>query len=208
MPVGKTVSIYDIAQHSLNICLLSIVIGLKLGIGMDKIETLAKAALLHDIGKLIKNANKDKGHEQLGYEFLKSNTNSIILCTLVRFHHETIDEKGPQNLPHKNQTDLIKILSLCNYYENLLSQENLIPNEAFEKLQALINVKFDQYTFNAFRKSVYIYPIGLPINLNNGEEGIIIRQNKSFPLRPFIRTEKAEYNLLEHLSLVITEIAI
>lgn len=208
LPVGKTISGYDIAQHSLNVCLLSIIIGMKLGLGMDKLEVLAEAALLHDIGKLLKNDKKEKGHEQLGYEFLKNKANSIILCTLVKFHHETIDGKGPQKLEPKNQSELIRILSICNYYENLLFKERLIPNEAFEKLQALINVKFDPDTFDALRKSVYIYPLGLPVKLNNGEEGIIIRQNKDFPLRPFVRIKKTEHNLLEHLSLFIAEIVI
>jgi HD-GYP domain-containing protein (c-di-GMP phosphodiesterase class II) len=206
IPIGTKISGYDITQHSLNVCLLCIVTGINLGLGMDKIELLAKSSLLHDIGKIIKNKETNIGHEQLGYDFLKTKTSSVFVYNLVRFHHETIDGEGPHRLSIQNQNDLIKILSLCNFYENMLSQKSLAPNTCFENIQALVNIKFDQQIYEAFRKSIYVYPTGLPVKLNNGEEGIVVRQNKELPLRPIVRNSKSEYNLLEHLSLFIESV--
>jgi len=206
IPIGKNVSGYDIAQHSLNVCLLSIATGINLGLGADKIEILAKASLLHDIGKILINKDSNEDHTLLGYNFLKTKTNSVILYNLIRFHHETIDGQGPNKLVEKNQNELIKILVLCNFYENMLSQKNLMPNVCFENIQAMVNIKFDQKIFEAFRESIFIYPIGLPVRLSNNEEGIIVRQNKKYPLRPFVRGLTQEYNLMEHLSLFVEEI--
>ncbi|AOT72905.1 HD-GYP domain-containing protein [Geosporobacter ferrireducens] len=203
--VGQKTKGFDLAQHSLNLCLLVLVTGMKFGLSMDKIEMLGKAALFHDIGKLIKN-DSNEGHEQKGYTFLKNKANSPMLYSLVRFHHETIDGGGPQKLRNEHQTDLIKILSLCDYYESLVSIDGLVPSECYENIQALVNIKFDHQVYEAFRKSVYLYPVGLPIKLNNGEEGVVIRQNTAFPLRPFVRTDYKEYNLIEHLSLFIDKV--
>lgn len=208
IPIGKNTSGYDIAQHSLNVCLLSIVTGINLGLGMDKVEILAKASLLHDIGKIIDSKKYDTTHTQSGYDFLKMKTNSVFIYNVIRFHHETIDGEGPHKLKEKNQNELIKIISLCNFYESMISQKGLIPNACFENIQALVNIKFDQKIFDAFRESIYIYPTGLPVKLNNGQNGIVVRQNKKFPLRPFVKCIENEYNLIEHLSLFIDKILI
>lgn len=193
----------DIAEHSLNVCLLSVVTAMKLGFGKDKIEILAKAALLHDIGKIIKSDKKDIGHEQIAFEYLKNNVESVLVYTTVRYHHETIDGKGPQKQSIESQNDFVKIISLTNFYENLLRKGHLLHHECFEQLQSLINIKFEKTVYDAFAKSIYLYPVGLPIKLNNNEFGIVVRQNNSYPLRPIIRTKTNEYNLLEHLSLFI-----
>ncbi|WP_069649826.1 HD-GYP domain-containing protein [Caloranaerobacter ferrireducens] len=206
IPIDKITNENSIAEHSLNVCLLSIATGKKYGLNMEKVEILAKAALLHDIGKIIKNNKNNLRHEQIGFEFLKSKFTSVLLYTTVRYHHETIDGNGPQKQPKARQHDLVKILSLANHYENLIRKEHLMPHECFEKVQALVNVKYDNEVFEAFRKSIHIYPVGLPVKLNNQELGIVIRQNNGFPLRPFVRTEKMEYNLLEHLSLFIEKV--
>lgn len=206
IPIDRIMDSNNIAEHSLNVCLLSIATGKKYGLNMEKIELLAKAALLHDIGKFIKTNRKNLGHEQIGFEFLKSKSTSVLLYTTVRYHHETIDGNGPQKQPKEHQHDLVKILSLTNYYENLIREGHLMPHECFENVQALVNTKYDSEVFDAFRQSIYVYPIGLPVKLSNQESGIIVRQNSKYPLRPFVRTENMEYNLLEHLSLFIEEV--
>ena len=202
LPVG-TIAIDDnLAFHSLNVCFLVLETGKNYGFGREKLETLAKAALLHDIGKIL-SSKYGESHEQKGFEFIKRTTNSVLLYNAVRFHHETIDGEGPEKLEYRYQNDLVKILSLCNYYENLLTQERLLPNECFERIQALTNFKFDSKAFDAFKKSIYVYPTGLMVELSNGIEGVVIEQNSNMPNRPVVIANKVRYNLLEHLSLFI-----
>jgi HD-GYP domain-containing protein (c-di-GMP phosphodiesterase class II) len=83
-----------------------------------------------------------------------------------------------------------------------------MPYECFEKTQSLVNTYFDPEVFQAFQDAIYIYPIGLPVCLNNNAEGIIIRQNQSYPLRPVVKSADKYYNLMENLSLFIEKIAI
>lgn len=206
LPIGEILSEDDLAGHSLNVCLISITTATKIGMTKEKIESIAKASLLHDIGKLIKNGNQ--GHEEKGFEFLKGHASSVLVYTTVRYHHETIDGKGPQKQPEEYQHDMVKIISLTNYYENLLRKEKLLPHEAFERVQSLVNTKFDKKIYESFKESSYIYPVGLPVKLSNNEEGIIVRQTANYPLRPMVRTEAREYNLLEELSVFIEEVSL
>lgn len=205
LPVGTIAKDDDLAYHSLNVCLLALETGRNYGFERDKLETLAKAALIHDIGKIL-HLKYGKSHEQRAFEFIKRTTNSVLLYNVVRFHHETIDGEGPEKLEYKYQNDLVKIISLCNYYENLLTQGRLLPNECFERIQALTNFKFDSKAFDAFKKSIFVYPTGLTVVLSNGIEGVVIEQNTNMPNRPVVKADKVKYNLLEHLSLFIDAI--
>ncbi|EOD00788.1 HD-GYP domain-containing protein [Caldisalinibacter kiritimatiensis] len=209
LPIGQVMKEEDISQHSLNVCLLVVRTGIAIGLNQEKIEQLAKAALLHEVGKLIQKSDKrleEIPYEELGYRYLKQKHSSVLVYTTVRFQNETIDGKGTLKIPESNQNELVKILSICNYYESLLRTTHLLPHQCFEKVQALVNTKFDTKVFEAFRKSIYIYPIGLPVKLNNGEEGIVFKQNELYPLRPIVKANGQEYNLLENLSLFIEEV--
>ncbi|QUH22142.1 HD-GYP domain-containing protein [Alkaliphilus sp. B6464] len=209
--VGQVMDKDDIIQHSINVALLSVKTAITLGINRDKIEYLAIASLMHDIGKILKQKNeklKKELYEEIGFEFLKRKQTSALVYMTVKFQSEFFDGNGLFKMEGKKQNELIKILSICDYYENLLRTTELMPHECFEKVQSLVNTRFDPEIFDAFRKSLYIYPMGLPVRLNNGVEGVVYIQNKSYPLRPIIKTKNMYYNLLENLSLFIEQVTL
>lgn len=208
VPIGRSIKGDDQANHALNVCLLSVATGIRYGLNSEQLELLAMAALIHDIGKLLMHADDTLHHHKIAYDFLKSRISSMRLYNIIRFHHETLDGKGPEKLSADKQSPVIRILSLCNKYDNLLNDRNSIQYEAFEKIQALSKTKYDEDVFKAFTKAVYIYPIGLPVKLNTGEIGIISKQNRAFPLRPYVRTKENQYNLIENPSIFINSISI
>ncbi|MDD3173230.1 MAG: phosphohydrolase, partial [Herbinix sp.] len=168
-------------------------------------------ALLHDIGKMLKEKDvklKNTPHYEIAFEFLKRKNCTVLTYIAIRFQEEAYDGSGVYKLAKEKQIDFTKILSICDFYENLLRTSNLMPYECFEKTQALVNTKFDPEVFKAFRDAIFIYPIGLPVQLNNKAEGIIIRQNISYPLRPVVKAADKYYNLMENLSLFIEKVAI
>jgi HD-GYP domain-containing protein (c-di-GMP phosphodiesterase class II) len=151
---------------------------------------------------------KDVPHYELGCEFLKRKNCLVLSYMAVRFQEEAFDGSGIYKVPREKQIDFSKILSICDYYENLLRTTNFMPYECFEKTQSLVNTKFDPEVFKAFRNALYIYPIGLPVQLSNKEEGVVIKQNESYPLRPIIKAANRYYNLMENLTLFIEKVAI
>ncbi len=196
----------DISLHSLNVCLLSMGTAIKVGLDMRKIEILGKAALFHDIGKLMEDDKRHAGHEQKAFELLKDYGSSVLLYTAVRYHHETLDGTGPYRLPAEKQTDIVRILSICNYFERLFSVHGMLPHQCFEEINSLVDEKFDRYAFEALAKSVWFYPVGLPVRLNNDEMAVVVGQNDLFPFRPIVQTENARYNLMKDLSLNIAQV--
>ncbi|MBH1939980.1 HD domain-containing protein [Mobilitalea sibirica] len=211
IPADQVMDKDDMIQHSINVAILSIRTASVLGHNMEKIELMAFVSLMHDIGKLLKNRDvklKEIPHYEVAYEFLKRKNCTVLTYMAVRFQEEFYNGSGKYKVDGQKQIDLAKILSICDFYETLLRTSNLMPYECFEETQALVNTRFDPNVFEAFRDSLYIYPVGLPVKLNNKDEGIIIRQNQSYPLRPVIKSLDKYYNLMENLSLFIEQVAI
>ena len=99
-------------SHSINVALLSVMIGTVLGLHKKALNELAMGALVHDIGKVFidkKIINKPdrltpgefeelKKHSLMGFNYLSSNVNiSKSAKAAVLTHHEKYDGKGYPN---------------------------------------------------------------------------------------------------------------
>lgn len=210
IPTNQIMSKDDYIAHAINTAILSVRTAHNMGMNMDKIEQMAFIALVHDIGKVLKEKDiklKNIPHYEIAFDFLKKKNCAVLSYMAVRFQEEPFDGTGVYKVTKDKQIDFAKILGVCDFYENLLRTTNLMPYECFEATQALVNTKLDPEVFEAFRDALYIYPIGLPVRLNNKIEGIIIKQNASYPLRPIVKATDNYYNLMENLSLFIEKIA-
>jgi HD-GYP domain-containing protein (c-di-GMP phosphodiesterase class II) len=211
IPADQVMEKNDYIQHSINVAILAIRTASSLGVNMEKLESMAFIALLQDIGKIIKSKDtklKETPHYEVAYEFLKTKNCTVLTYMSIRFQEEAYNGSGAYKVDKDKQIDYAKILSVCDYYETLLRTTSYMPYECFEKTQALVNTKFDPEIFQAFRNSIYIYLVGLPVRLNNKAEGIVVRQNVSYPFRPIVKTIDKYYNLMENLSLFIEKVAI
>lgn len=211
IPADQIMNKDDYIMHSINVAILAVRTAYNMGLNMDKQEQMAFIALMHDVGNVIKKNNmkyKDTPHYEIAYEFLKDKNCAVLSYMSVRFQEEAYNGSGVYKISKDKQIDFAKILCICNFYENLLRTTNLMPYECFEKTQAFVNVKFDPEVFEAFRDAIYIYPIGLPVQLSNKAEGVVVKQNESYPLRPVVKTSDNYYNLMENLSIFIEKVAI
>jgi len=60
-------------------------------------------------------------------------------------------------------------------------------NEAIEQLFAMSNVYFDIEIVRKFTMNISAYPNGCSVILNTKEKCLVVRQNKSLPLRPVVK---------------------
>ena len=200
----------DICNHSLNIMILSILVGIARGYNSLQLADLGVGALLHDVGKLI---TDEKSHPEAGFQFLRmyrefSATSYICAYT----HHENVDGTGyPRKIKGDQIYDYAKVVSLCNEYDILQSSNSFLPHEVLEKISADVGKKFSEEHYKDFIKVIYCYPNGLPIKLSNGTEGVVVMQNKNFPQRPVVKIKNAGttnyVNLMESLNLFIEAVA-
>jgi len=202
-----------IAIHSIDVTILTIMVGIRKKFDDNKLMKLGAAALLHDIGKLF---TDDKYHVKRAQQILKMNP-SIMSTTYmaVYYMYEREDGSGLFGIPGEKIHEFAKILGICNeYINNINGEKAMLPHEAIEKITAEAISKFDKEIYKDFIESVYCYPNGLQVKLNNGQKGLVVMQNIGFTTRPVlgIKTNE-EYkfcNLVEteNLTLFIEEVII
>ncbi|WP_010241104.1 HD-GYP domain-containing protein, partial [Clostridium arbusti] len=196
-----------IFQHSINVAIISLIIGIRLDFHKFDLIDLCIGAILHDIGmifvpKLIVNKQSVltckeyeivKRHTRKGYEYLRESFNiSITSLLVVLQHHERI---GGQGYPESKVGDMIskfaKIVSIADTYDALTAdrpyRKAMSPNEALEYLMASGGIQFDYKYIQIFSKIIVPYAEGTLVNLTNGEIGIVEEINVNFPLRPNIK---------------------
>ncbi len=192
------------AQHSLNVCLLSIVLGRHMDLPHDSIVTLGLCGMLHDIGKmripleilkkqLPLNEEEQRvmeSHTLLGYELLKSGENmptSVMETALT--HHEHVDGTGyPRHLKQAAISDFTKIVAVVNAYDDMTSNRNnrnSLPHlEATQILTNLAGSHLDRHVVIKFIETLGVYPPGSVVVMTNGEVAIVVEINEHAKLRP------------------------
>jgi len=194
-------------MHSVAVCGLMIALARQLDLDEAQIREAGMAGLLHDVGKMaipLEVLNKPgkltdeeftliKGHPAAGHEMLASGRGvSEISLDVCLHHHEKIDGTG---YPHKLAGDQISLFArmgaICDIYDAVTSErpykKGWDPAEAVHKMATWSKGHFDERIFQAFVKSVGIYPVGSLIRLQSGRLGVVIEQTPSSLLTPRIK---------------------
>ncbi|WP_158735554.1 HD-GYP domain-containing protein [Alteribacillus sp. YIM 98480] len=189
-------------MHSVNVCIMAVLTGTKMGLDRTKLQELAVGALLHDIGKILPGSRSlDQHHSWIGFNFLRKNKEISTLSSHIALaHHEHINGSGlPRGMKEKDIHLLARITAVANYYDNLVNgggdyKEPLRPFEACEHLLGFTNQRFSFNVVWKFLRTIAFYPTGSQVKLTTGEAGIVISQHKGLPQRPVVRVFKAYSN--------------
>lgn len=198
----------DIYEHSISICTLATLTALKLNLPEDSIRSIGVGCLLHDIGLrylTIPYENQDlsklssmelteyKKHTVYGYSALKDETwISDKSKSIILYHHERLDGSG-YPLKARDISPECRIVNVCDAFDELICGigcERVKVHEAVEYLKAFRNIRFDGTVVDVFLEFTAVYPAGSRVVTNEGEIGVVVRQNKEFPNRPVLMMEK------------------
>lgn len=191
-----------IFQHSVNVCILSIITGVFMGFNKVRLVNLGIGSLLHDVGKMKVNHqvlnkpekllhdefNEIKCHALHGFNVLREIRDiSLESKFVVLQHHECFDGSGyPQGLAGDDIHVFAKIVSLADVFDAITSDriycQKEDPYTASRFLIEEMGVKFDPLIVKIFLKVIGYYPVGLNVELNNGEYGVIVRKNRDKPV--------------------------
>ncbi|SFS04641.1 HD-GYP domain-containing protein [Anaeromicropila populeti] len=197
----KSESVY---VHCLNVCALSVLVALKMNLPMKTINDIAVGSLLHDIGysfflspvdEIVNDSELNsevKKHVVYGYSivekeiWLSKEAKNVIL-----YHHERLDHTGyPLKIGDSRIGLETRVVSVCDEFERYVFRNNkpvVKVHEAIEYIISQAGIKFDYKVVMLFKESVAAYPNGTMIITNEGEKGIVLRQNSGFPTRPVIK---------------------
>jgi len=194
-------------QHSVNVCVLSEIIGVAVGLDRAQLFNLGMSAVLHDVGKFFIDKailNKPgrlsfeefeliKKHSEIGCEYLRKHfyyTSSI--STGVLSHHERFDGTG---YPHGRRGFDIhvfaRIIAVADVYDAITSlrpyHEPVLPSEAYEYILGNSGMHFDPDVADAFIRKIAPFPEGVEVLLSNGLRGVVFKNNPHFMTRPLIK---------------------
>lgn len=193
--------------HSVNVGILSAVIGAHYGMDEYELRILTTAALLHDIGKKfleidILNARRALTeeerrivlqHPKLGYEFLRDNFDFAPEVYLgVLEHHECYNGEG---YPMRKSGDEIsiygRIIKLADVYDAMVSKrpyrDPMPPADAIEYMMAMNGSEFDPKLVEVFLRWVAVYPVGCEVELSDGRTAVVKHNYQGFVLRPIVK---------------------
>lgn len=192
------------AQHSLNICVLSVVLGRHLNLSETALNNLGLCGMMHDMGKMlipIEILNKPgtlepdemevmKTHTTLGYDLLKSTYNMYPgAADVAHAHHERMDGKGyPRRIQHGAISFYTKIVTIADVYDAIISdrvyQRGRTHLDAINTLSNQSGCHLDTQLVIKFIESLGVYPPGCIVEMTNGCIAVVVEVNDKIRLRP------------------------
>ncbi len=194
-------------MHSVAVCALMIALARQLGLDEEQTRQAGLAGLLHDLGKaMVPNAilNKPgkltddefaeiKKHPEYGHAALLQGTGvPEIALDVCLHHHEKTDGSGyPKGLKAEEISLFAKMGAVCDVYDAITSNRpykaGWDPAESLRKMAEWAKGHFDEAVFQAFVKSLGIYPVGSLVLLASGRIGVVIEQSEKSLLMPKVK---------------------
>lgn len=194
-------------MHSVAVCALMIALSKQLKLDEKLTRSAGIAGLLHDLGKALmpmdvlnkpgKLTDEEfaiiKTHPEEGHKLLLGSTGADEMALdVVLHHHEKTDGSGyPKRLKDSEISLYAKMGAVCDVYDAITSNRpykaGWDPAESLRKMAEWADGHFDQTVFQAFVKSLGIYPVGSLVRLNSGRLGIVIEQAEKSLLTPRIK---------------------
>ncbi|MDD6072576.1 MAG: response regulator [Clostridiales bacterium] len=198
-------------RHSVNVAVLSTILGMGMHLNRSMLEEVCVAAIFHDLGKLMIDSdilNKParltpeefqeiKKHPEMSVKLLKKRYKVTDASKeAVLHHHENEDGSGyPAGITGDEIPMYSKIIHVADVYDALTSKrpykKPYTPSEALEYLMGGCNILFDESVVRAFMKCVPVYPKGTTITLSDDRLAVVYENNPN-PLRPKVKVETGE----------------
>jgi len=194
-------------MHSVAVCAMMIALARQLKLSEAEVRSAGIAGLLHDVGKMLvplEVLNKPgkltdaefalvRDHPTKGPAFLVESRNiDPMALDVCLHHHEKVDGSG---YPKKLMGDAISIYAkmgaVCDVYDAITSnrpyKSGWDPSESLRQMGLWASGHFDLPVFQAFAKTLGIYPVGSLVRLNTGRIGVVIEQSKGALTLPVVK---------------------
>jgi len=188
-------------NHSVNVCILALAVGQKLGYTKQRLSELGMAALFHDLGKYnipLEVLNKPADFTEAEWTVmqrhpifsvkellrLKGIEEMAIRVMIGAFeHHLNYDLSGYPKLANKRKVSLLgRIISIVDCYDALTSSRvyrrvAFSPDQALQMMLKQSGTAFDPILMKLFINAIGVYPIGSLVLLNTKEIGVVVATN-------------------------------
>lgn len=188
-------------SHSINVAVLSMGIGRRIGLSKNSLERLALCGMLHDIGKIevdhdILNKPGRLTDEEME-EMKRHALNSVRLIVKIMAsrdrkaklllppfeHHQKFDLSGYPKVPWKRPLTLFgRIISIADVFDAITSPRVyrpsvMSPDQALGFMLEKAGTDFDPILLKVFINMLGVYPVGTLVALSTGEWGLVARSS-------------------------------
>jgi HD-GYP domain-containing protein (c-di-GMP phosphodiesterase class II) len=198
-------------MHSVNVAILSLCLGKRIGLSRMSLRVLGICGLVHDLGKveipmeILEKPGKLTEEEREEIERhplstvrqvikLRASSDLKSKILLAPFeHHLKYDLSGYPRIGRKKPVSLFgRILALADVYDAMTSPRTYRPS-AFSPDRALgimmegSGKDFDPVLLKVFINMLGVYPVGTLLRLDTGETGLVMDiPEESDPARPMV----------------------
>lgn len=199
-------------KHVLNVAILAALIGGQLGFPLGRLNTLVKAAILHDIGALKMRGVDEEELDSNGIEAVKKMTQETLarygeldsdILQLIGQMQELYTRESEGNVPEALKSNVnANILYIADAYDRMTAMKSYEePTSEVKAIRALLDneQRYNRNIVNALIKAINILYPGVCVELSNGEKGLVIRGNEDNIFEPMVLNFRD--NTLHDLSL-------
>ncbi|HEU4690786.1 MAG TPA: HD domain-containing phosphohydrolase [Vicinamibacterales bacterium] len=191
--------------HSVNVAMLSLLLGKQVGLDEPTLAALVEAALLHDVGKtqipldiVRKPGALDKSerrmieaHTTLGAEILIQTEGLHPLTPTVALeHHRGVKGTGYPDLGEAIPHPMSQIVSVADIYEAITGartyQAPTPPEKACLIMARMAGEKLNTGLVKKFVNTITFFPVGSLVRTNRNELGLVVETNRREPLHPVL----------------------
>lgn len=194
-------------MHSVAVCALMVALARQLRLDETQTRDAGRAGLMHDLGKAmmpIEVLNKPgkltdhefaimKKHPVEGHRLLvEGNCQFPLVLDVCLHHHEKVDGTGyPDGLQDQQISLPAKMGAVCDVYDAITSNRpykaGWDPAESVRKMSEWCKGHFDERIFQAFVRSIGIYPIGSLVKMASNRLAVVIEQSGDSLLTPVVK---------------------
>ncbi len=187
-------------NHMVNVCVIAIAFGRKLGFQRNDLAQLGLSALYHDMGKVhipLEVLNKPGSLNEEEWATMGNHTvfAARTLFPLVASdplmvqqiltalqHHKQYDGQGYPKLRFLKQQDLFtRVTSIVDRFDAMTTKRiygrQFLPDEAISTLHESRGVRYDPALVKAFINCMGVFPVGSTVMLRSSEIAVVTQAN-------------------------------
>jgi HD-GYP domain-containing protein (c-di-GMP phosphodiesterase class II) len=187
-------------NHMVNVSVLTIAFGQRLGLKRQDLAQLGLCALYHDMGKLhipldVLNKKGSLTEEEWAvmgnhtvyaartlFPLIADDPGTLHRILTALQHHLGYDASGyPKLKLRKRQGLFTRITSIADTFDAMTTkriyQRQFLPSEALAAIQKSSGTRYDPLLVKAFINCMGIFPIGSTVLVTTGELGVVVESN-------------------------------
>jgi HD-GYP domain-containing protein (c-di-GMP phosphodiesterase class II) len=199
-----------LVNNAVSVAIVSVKIAEALRYESAKLEQVALAGLLHDLGMFVlpdslvyktgtlteEEFEQIKEHPQYGARLFKEVGEAYpwVERVILQEHERWSGSGYPNRLIGDQIDEMALVIGLADVFDALMNsrpyRRGVSPHQAIRALLVNGKTKFPHHLLKALVDQLSIYPLGTTVRLNTGETGVVFQLNRQYPLRPILQVSQ------------------